>query len=74
MIIHYFIGWFSGRCVAVVDAHPSLDASMQIPWSSASLRAWTTGYYTVIIHYVIGRFSGRCVAVVDAHSSLYASM
>jgi hypothetical protein len=28
------------------------------PWSPASLRAWTTGYYVVIIHYFIGRFSG----------------
>jgi len=26
--IHYVIGRFSGRCVAAVDAHSSLDASM----------------------------------------------
>jgi hypothetical protein len=44
--------------IAAVDAHSSLDASMQLPWSPASLRAWTTGYYAVIIHYIIGRFSG----------------
>jgi len=28
VIIHYVIGWLYGQCVAAVDAHSSLDASM----------------------------------------------